>query len=140
VKKQTSVTLMRLVGSLVGLSAIIAVICLLGLLYLIIGMPHPEKHVSLLGATAVVTLFLCGLTALLFHKAHAVEAQLSLAEQSEQAVKRSRREYILFGMLCFGLSGLACTYLALQNIYHYYADAASARSGSPASFWTNTLL
>ena len=131
---------MRLVGSLVGLLAIIAVICLLGLLFVISGIPHPEKQISLLSTTVVSALFLCGLTVLLFHKAHLVEARLSLAEQSELAVKRTRRESILFGMLCFGLSGLFCTYLALHNMYSYFADPEFARSVSPVSFWVRTLF
>ena len=139
-KKQTSVTLLRLFGSLVGLLAIIAVICLVGLLFAVSGLPHPEKQMGLLGTTAVITLFLCGLTVLLFHKARILEAQLSLAEQTEMAVKRTRAEYILFGLACFGLGGLLCTYLAVQNIYDYAVHPAFARSISPVSFWGHTLL
>ena len=139
-KKQISVTLLRFVGSLTGLLAIIAVMCLLGLLFLVIGLPHPEKQLSLVGTAAVSTLFLCGLTALLFHKAHTLEAQLSLAEQSEQAVKRTRRELLLVGMVTMGLSGFICTYEALHDIYSYYAVPALARSVSPVSFWIPTLL
>ncbi len=86
------------------------------------------------------TFFLCGVTALLFHKAHAVEAQLSLVEQSAQVVKRTRRELILIGIVNLGLSGFICTYGALHNIYSYCVVPAFARSVSPVSFWIYTLL
>ena len=139
-KKQTYVTLLRLLGSLVALLAAIAVMCLLGLLFLVSGLPHSSAGLSMTGVAGVAALFLCGAAALLFHRAHTVEAELSQAEQAEQAQKRGRREYVLFGLFCFGLSGVVCLFGALQGLYRYYTNAAFAGSISPGKFWTSTLF